>query len=271
MKRFNHRTARSAVTPRAFTLLEVMISIAVLAALTGTIFTFLYTLSDRRDAILRDSARLEAGSAFIDRLERELSTALAGTARDGVGIRGDATSLTLLYRGVRFDLNDSDDPSDLQTATYAFRPESGRITTSRGAVSVPQENNDDRFSSNGEEDNAVSQESDTLLEGVERLRFRYFEGRSWTSSFDSGERNALPVAIEVAIWYRREGGLDRDEPDAAEERPSREPEGMLDEYGRMFEDDATEDDEARAVTRGPDRRRMIVIPDGPNAAWSVSR
>ena len=77
---------------------------------------------------------------------------------------------------------------------------------------------------------------ETIAEDVSRVRFRYYDGSSWSSSFSSDQRG-LPVAVEVAIWTTGRGW--------------RDVEGT------------TQD----AEIDPPDRRRVICIPDGPSAGW----
>jgi type II secretion system protein J len=53
---------------------------------------------------------------------------------------------------------------------------------------------------------------DILARRVVSMNFRYYDGSSWYSEWDSAEQdNALPIAIEVALVFRPEPGKGEDE------------------------------------------------------------
>jgi hypothetical protein len=79
---------------------------------------------------------------------------------------------------------------------------------------------------------------EVIAEGVERVRFRYFDGREWLEKFDSAATGELPVAIEASLWFG--------EAPAASDPP-----------------------EPEEAPRAPDRTRVMVVPDGPVAAWKA--
>ncbi len=205
---------------KGFTLLEVMVSLSLIALLTGAVMSFLWTLSARQAALGRASAEAQAADTLFDRIEGDLLGGIAGDPRLGAGIDGTATRLRLLTRGV--DLADGG-VGDLQEAVFAFS--GGTLSLSRRPIGP------------GAEDTAAT--AHPLADGLSRVRFRYFDGREWVSRFNSATLRRLPAAIEVELWRAGRGPA----PDSAgaAEAPSAWPE--------------------------PDRSRVIVIPDGPDAAW----
>lgn len=68
--------------PRAFTILEVMVSIAILAMLTAALMTFGFGLGERRDRLMREGERGAMLSRVMDRLERTAATS-RGPAKTG--------------------------------------------------------------------------------------------------------------------------------------------------------------------------------------------
>lgn len=119
-----------------------------------------------------------------------------------------------------------------------------------------------------------------MAEGVSALRLRYFDGRSWRDSFDSKAAGDLPVAVEVALWFRRPG--DPPAAPAIEEEsgpPTDEAEVEWDGEDPFalpvsFDDPTGWEDEVEPSDlpeREPDRVRVIIVPDGPSAAWRESR
>lgn len=279
----------SAHRRRAFTLIEVMLALALVAVLSGAVFAFAWNLTDRRAALGRAALDIHASTILIESLERDLAGAIAGTRGLGPGIVGSGTRLRILTRGVKLEPPHFSDADllddfwrgeseggggaggegrweDLQGAEYVYDAERGVLRLRRWAG--PR--------SGGSSESAAGRgaRDDVLSERIERLRLRYFDGGEWLDSFNSVEADALPVAVEVAVWF---APLSRDravEPEVGEEWLEDE-EGV----GVLTEEDAFEEEfgefdgevEDGRVYGEPDRLRVIVVPDGPRAAWGRRR
>lgn len=215
------------MTRRGFTLIEVLLTLALVTMLTGGIFAFLWNLLERRDVLHRGVLQAQAAGAFVERLESDLLSGLAGDASAGAGVVGTATTLRLLTRGVWLpaDAAEAAGAGDLQGTEYAFDWAKGELTGRRwvAGARVPA--------------------MEVITGGVAALRFRYFDGTEWRNSFDSASAGKLPVAVEVALWFGASG---------AGEAPSSAEAG---------------ESESPLPNREPDRLRVIVVPDGPEAAW----
>jgi prepilin-type N-terminal cleavage/methylation domain-containing protein len=240
---------------RAFTLLEVLIAIALTAALLSAMFGFLFNMLNARRQVLDLTARHRAAATLIERLEADLIACTAGDTAAGAGVRGDESSVLILSRGVAATLADrgAEDPNvfaDLLVSEFRFNEESKRLEARRGVV------NDSRSSRS---------EFYDLNASVFRVRFRYHDGAGWRSSFDSSLTGAMPAAVEVAVWFDPWPGEDWS--DATEEQliddrlsgPERmtfDAEGAFDEveYGELSDIESFDEPI-------PDRVRVIVIPD----------
>lgn len=237
--------------------MEVLVVLALVGMLAGSVIGFLWDLWGRRDVLLRDSTDAQAGSAIVERIETDILSGLAGDQSAGAGVAGTATTLRLLTRGVDVPMGGNGTTSgDLQASEYRF--DAGALRARRWNI--------------GAGGNA---EFETVCDHVEAVRVRYFDGREWKTSFDSLSAGALPVAVEVAIWF----GTPHVEDERATKPVART------EAGAGARDNAVEDPEqerasaaGRASTTGstlpsrqPDRLRVIVVPDGPVAAWKDTR
>jgi hypothetical protein len=244
------------MTRRGFTLLEVVLALSLAILLLGSSMTFLWELADRRSTLARGSRDLHAGAILIERLEADLSAGLVGDPGIGAGITGTATKLRLLTRGVWLAPEaggkaGGEGEGDLQATEYEFDPSSGRITGRRGVVKPGS--------------SSISGPMELISDRVERVRFRYFDGKEWVETFDSLAKGELPVAIEVAVWFT---ALKNDTAPATE-TPASE---TAPEDGASVGDDNPAGVKMDAETTerrwpAPDRLRVIIVPDGPVSTW----
>lgn len=234
---------------RAFSLLEVMVTLGVVAMLAGSVFAFMLDLMRDRVVLEHASRDSEVSSAIVERLEGDL---LAGAAdvEGEAGIAGDASSLRIVSRAVVTPTKAGQRVrGDALTSELRYIEGAGRLEARRFGA---------REDASGFE---------IVSERVQAFRLRYFDGRRWVSAFDSMEAGGLPVAIEVAAWFGKvdiEEGLDRDASDMGAVAPD-----VGNRDASLFLDASPVDpSEARALpAREPDLLRVIVVPDGPIAAW----
>ncbi|MBX3363713.1 MAG: hypothetical protein KF866_03010 [Phycisphaeraceae bacterium] len=220
---------------RGFSLFEIVVAIAVLFALSATVFGFFFELFRQRELVERGATRELAAAMLIERMETDLSAAIAGAGE--AGIAGDNHRLRVLARGVTPALTPAMVAlGDLQGVEFRFDPDSGRLEIRRWDVLA----------------SAVEGEFEDLGVEFDRVRFRYFSGRQWQASFDSMQAATLPAAIEVAVWFRSQDGSRASGNDE-------ESAGVMREEGENVRT-------SPAVFREPDRVRVIVIPDGPPRA-----
>jgi type II secretory pathway pseudopilin PulG len=218
-------------TARGFTLLEIVLSLGIVAALAGGLMGFFWELLDRRTQIETAAERRQGAGALIEHIEAGLACGLSGDDGSGAGIQGTTERLVLLSRGVWMALQqEAGAAGDLQGSEYTFDRGSGAIRVRRWSGA-----------------HADAAEAETLCDGVELLRFRYYDGSQWSGAFDSLQKKGLPVAIEVAVWF-------------GEPQPL-EPTGTVNDPRKVH----------ALPTRDPDRVRLVIVPDGPVQAWKEGR
>jgi len=243
------------MTRRGFTLLEVLLAIAISGALLAAMFAFLWDMLATRDRVLAAAEHRRAAAVLIERVERDLVTCIAGDDVLGAGVAGDDRSLTILARDVPVRLasrgrHDGRILADLERTEYRFTPGSGSLEVRRG-LALP-----------GERPDRAAFEQ--LGEGIHLVRFRYYDGRTWQDEFDSRANGGLPVAVEVAVWFDAWPGAEIIEPEDDEDDDEPAPGGR-----RTFDPDAGFDESAFAEISDfenlgepvPDRVRVILVPD----------
>jgi hypothetical protein len=220
-----------------------MLAIGLGLGLLGAMIAFTWNLLDRRAALARGARDVQAGTALIEQIENDLLAGLVGDAGVGAGVKGTATTLRLLTRGVWLgDAAGTATSGDLHGTEYAFDG-AGRLSAHRWVQGLDGGGGGGSF--------------DVISDRVQRLRLRYFDGREWRDSFDSLETGGLPVAIEVAMWFtalRNEVATGLPVAAAA----------TGDDEGDVAASDSSE---AGPPLGPPHRLRVIIVPDGPLTAW----
>jgi len=265
---------------RAFTLMEVLIAIALLLVLSGVIFAFLRDLLASRDRIAEITARQRLASAVIEQIERQAIFTIVGDSEFGSGVSGDESSLTILSRRVAVHELASGGPSqraflDLTRTEYQFDENAHALQVRRQVPGVNETSSGDDLPQRPSGMDAAEAEGDSSFERFDvrlyRVRFRYHDGLQWLSEFDSLNAGRLPQAVEVAIWFEPWPGEEWNEPEPdplaapEEEMPERltfDMEGAFDEL-----DYATRADRDDRPIPQPDRIRVIAIPDAEEAVF----
>ncbi len=240
----------------AFTLIEVILSLAILVILASSIGWAVREMREKTMVLRRASDDLTLCTAVFDLLDSAITNGLAlDPTRAGAGIRGDTDSIEIVSRSVLADLDgDIAAFAGLTRLRLEFDPQAPQLSIGRSAASQgasPQ----------------------PITRRIEHLRFRYHDGQQWVDSFDSSASGALPVAIEIAVWFATPLSAFATPPE------SEIPFGLEDEStpGDPFEFDGMgapmrNDLEAEQPTlpeRRPDRFRIFAVLDGPTISEAM--
>ncbi len=196
---------------RAFTLLEVLISLALLAMLIGTMMGFLWNLLEQRRVLGMRAQQDRQVAAAIDRLEADLLTVVASHSTHPSGFSGDQTSLRVLTRGVVLAGTQAEAEqwtSDLQWVSWRFDPASGSLVHGRS-----------------HEPGAASEASvRPMAEQLGRVELAFAHEGRWIDRFDAKQQGGLPRAVRVRIWTSRAtAALESPELEADEASPASQP------------------------------------------------
>lgn len=232
------------------TLLQLLVALSLAIVLLAAIFLFLGDLIDSRERAQVRSAREDAIAALFERLEGDLATAIAGEQSLGAGVKGDATSLSVLTRGVLPDLLvPRRGLGDLQRHEYRHDRAAQSIVGTRSAPRGVA--------------GAAAPETVVFDGVVARVRFRYHDGRRWLDEFDSRAAGGLPAAVEVAVWFELPPQDDTVAIDVVGGEQAFRDEDSTEAISSRERDSgqASEDRDDEALPR-PDRLRVITVPDG---------
>lgn len=261
---------------RAFTLVEVLVALAMVVLLAGALFTFTWNLQQQSRLVAGALRRQTQAAALFDQLEADLLTATASAQRGGAGIVGSARMLTVSTRASMLAGSALERIGDGRVASY--RLDGRNVILKR----VPG--------------GGTSGVEGSLCDDVGDLRFRYFDGSTWNERFDSAAAGVLPVAVEVALWWEppnteetaAAGAQGGSTPAPRDSRAARAPvsaRGTLarrpsdsastrglssDESSRDSPEEPERDGSAEPPTpptRSADRVRVILVADAPEAPW----
>jgi general secretion pathway protein J len=183
------RRGRSAA---GFTLVELLVALAIFAILSGFAYRALTAMLDSREALVRDARKWRDTALFVGRVERDLSAVLA---RPAVGVSGAAlapvsSTLGTVQGGDGLALTRSGSPLQRSVLSapqrIAYRLQGDRVERLAwaGVDAAPRE-----------EPSAV-----TVLAPVRGLTFRFLDPRSneWRRDW-TGEGALLPAAVEMTV------------------------------------------------------------------------
>jgi len=240
-------------TRSGFTLLEVLISLALIGALLGALFSFYFNLLQSRTRIAERADQVRGAELLMEHVERALMFCIAGDTTFGPGIDGNSDRLSILTRGVLPALDAARanvSLMDLQRVEVTTAP-SGPANMRREAMRA------------GTSERAGA---GALASQLGMVRFRYYDGSQWLDTFNSMQAGALPRAIEVAIWFDDPRPQDEIEADAEPASDEEDASDLFDPLSDdLFAEDASFEDEDDEWPL-PDRHRIIVIPDAEQAA-----
>ena len=162
---------------RALTLMEMLVALALILALTVAVGSFAETYREGRDFAISEALRDREVDAMFGRLAEAFSCADASVG----GISGGDRGVSIHHRGsVLPAMGSEPKPVDLlaDSARYEirFNEQLQEIFTARSSKTTL-----------------------TWRRPVSIVQLRYHNGSSWTDSWSVAQ--GLPVAIECKLWY----------------------------------------------------------------------
>jgi prepilin-type N-terminal cleavage/methylation domain-containing protein len=216
---------------RGFTLVEVLAAVALLVLLAAAVMSFLSVLRDRQKTVGDAYERQRGLSLVMERLDAEVTTCFADDGEGRAGVQGNASGLKLGSRGVGIGSLGASamQISSTQMSSIELTGDELRVTREEEVGGPPQI---------------------LRVPGIGKVRFRYHNGREWTSQFDSRSARGLPLAIEVSVWFAESVATDKIAGEAI----------AGDGFASDGEDAQFDSSETADIP--PDRVRVFVVPDG---------
>ena len=186
---------------RAFTLLEMLVAMALMSVIAGSLYAALRVGFRARDSAVAAVKPVRAAELAVELLRKDVESALPPTGILAGGFLGqDATDSagrdadTLLLHSCAHVPAPAQRACDVRMVELALEtPSNGgapalvrRVTTNLLAVET------------------VEPAQEVLCRGVSEFNVRYFDGSDWAESWDSSARgDALPAAVEITLELER--------------------------------------------------------------------
>lgn len=184
---------------KGFTLLEVLLAVAIFAGIVAVLYGTFATSSSTVEQAEQVRDGTDAARTLLNRITTDLANAYVNSGVAGTFLYGrkaedeetkqrfDSVFLTTLTNWRRPDTKEM----ELWEVGYSFQDKqdgTGRVMLRRekrelSADAPPLEG-------------GVEYE---LTDAVEELRFRYYDGSSWSDEWDTKQKNKLPKAVEVLV------------------------------------------------------------------------
>ncbi len=217
---------------RGFTLIEVLVGIAIGGALLAALGVFTLNLTDTRARLAEMTARVDSAEVVFSALDRAIATAIVEDASLGAGVSGNESALRVVRSAV--GLGGEREALFAETGVVEVRlaPGAQRIEIVRDGRTA------------------------ALPAPVRAMRIRYLGERGWSDAFDSGEAGGFPAGIEVSIWFgEEEGELESGFEDSTPAARDDARDGVAVAGGASLP--------ASALAAPPDRRRFFRIAGSP--------
>lgn len=182
---------------RAFTLMELILSTAMVAMLSMALYMAFATALRARDTAVRNVTPVRNAAIAADLIRQDLESVMAPTgllAREFIGTRqaaGAGEFGTLQFCSVGADATNRDEPMSegIRQIELTVR------TDVTPAVLVRRITRNLLPASSAEEP-----EEEILCKDVRSFTIRYFDGTSWLETWDSTTlNNVLPYAVEMVL------------------------------------------------------------------------
>ncbi len=242
---------------RGFTLVEVVLALALVALVAGITFALLIDMGAREERVARHADRLAHAADLFETIERALAGSMVAAGDNSAGVSGGGAALYIHYRGVAPAGDDA--ALDMVELALSWDAASGVITCAHTLA-----------------DSGASAD-EALVSGVSYISVRFYSGSRWHASFDSAAIGELPSAIEVAVWFGPRRQIDDLQqplgaaPDPSAPGPPDFEMMFADEFEGLESPPGFEESIApEPPIRAPDRRRIFAVPDAPRGQAEVN-
>lgn len=201
---------------RAFTLIEVILAMAIAAGILMVVLFFYRQSETLRTNLMDEAARASAARMVMERLSQELSAVTSGGSGTFVGasdslqfVKLDFPQLSAWTNGaaasgtpfcmVTYSLSQSTNAGEaglLRSEQFLANNAAGVISTNdaMSAASTPSTNNPP--SVQAQSTNSPARRNGAVISQIQYLRFRYWDNTNWVDTWSASN---IPAGVEVSL------------------------------------------------------------------------
>lgn len=200
---------------RGLTLLEVILSIALIVMMMATLVTFFWQTLETRDTLQYETEQTNLARQVLSRMAEELRGCV-GYEQVGFPVEqrftGDRRSIAFLTTVLPADdqyafLREDEEPPparhDLTLVSYRLWVDESEQTEDGdplvGGILRTERKTLNQFLIDDED--PLTERNDLWSAELGYLEFRYFDGVEWTTSWQLGQGNSLPQAVLMVVGY----------------------------------------------------------------------
>jgi general secretion pathway protein J len=202
--------------PRGFTLMEIMIALAITALMGGMIAMSFQTSFHAKETIEKDADQYRMLRSAMDRMVREISAAYVSDRYDTkrfrdqndrptnfIGERDHLLFTSLAHERLYTDAKESDQ----MVVEYSVK--SGMDEAARDRVDLVRRENP---SVDGQMDRGGTEA--ILYEGIRKIEFAYWDSqdKEWTDEWDTRrleKKSILPTRVKITLFAKDENGKEQ--------------------------------------------------------------
>ena len=174
-----------------FTLLEVLVAIALASLVLTSIYGVFSTTSAAKEQVEKQGAALHLGRVLISRLDRELLGLALDNQNNLAALKGGENSLGEPF--LELLTNSTGGPqSGMRQVQYRLGPDpDNRMTVWRAEKGINE---------------TTANTEERLAQGLEKLTFSFFDGQNWRESWDS-KSGRFPILVRAELTLKDTEGM----------------------------------------------------------------
>lgn len=189
---------------KGFTLLEILVALAIFALLTAISYTGLNAVLDSREQLAAENQKWRDLALVFGRLEQDIANAVPRSIRDSSGLNAPALA-------GQENRRNEDEPQLALTRT-GFAGRAGNLAAlQRVGYRLKQRNLEQLVYPVLDQAPLTLPQALPLASGISAFQLRYLDSRgAWQPNWPvAGTQDAMPVAVEVAITLAPEERITR--------------------------------------------------------------
>jgi len=190
---------RSTSGTSGFTLLELLLAVALLAIVAATVYASFRATTSAIDRSTQQGASAQAARVILSRLADELTSTEWSAARQETLFVGAAQQEGVQPASLQFTSRSHTwyptQPPAVETATIGYEADQGPhgLQLWRTELSNP-------FLLSGAPERVM------MTDGLADVQFRFYAKGEWTTAWDAGKSHQLPDLVEIVLTFAKAEG-----------------------------------------------------------------